>query len=114
MAPTITLIFLAVAAVMCVAGAPLMMKKIPPNAFYGVRIPSTLRDEEAWYRANEAFGRHLMILGVLVAVLVTVLRFVPDVSSRSTALACGAVLISGLALIAFNAVMLARRHGKSR
>lgn len=46
---------------------PLALRKIPPNRWYGFRIPKTLKDENIWYDANAFFGRGL-IYGSLVSV----------------------------------------------
>ena len=45
------------------AGLPLARRRVPPNALYGVRLPSTMRDEEAWYEVNERAGRDLIAIG---------------------------------------------------
>jgi SdpI/YfhL protein family len=46
---------------------------IPPNRFFGLRIPATIRNESVWYDANALFGRHLVLLGLTMVAL----EFVP-------------------------------------
>jgi|SRR6185295_12667824 len=51
---------------------PLYLRKMPPNAWYGLRVSATFADEGVWYEANAQAGRDLIRLGVLqllVAVL---------------------------------------------
>ena len=48
---------------MIALGIPLMQDRIRPNPFYGVRTPRTLRDPDAWYRANRVCGRDITTLG---------------------------------------------------
>ena len=46
---------------------PLIQKRIPPNRFYGLRIPATFADETVWYEANARAGKDLLRLGLLIA-----------------------------------------------
>jgi uncharacterized membrane protein len=48
---------------------PLLLRRIPPNAFYGLRVPATYADEWVWYEANALTGRDMVALGVLLTVL---------------------------------------------
>ncbi|MBI1762252.1 MAG: SdpI family protein [Acidobacteria bacterium] len=49
-----------------VAGYPLMTRRVPPNHWYGFRVPKTLRDPYVWYEANQVAGRDLILAGVAV------------------------------------------------
>lgn len=58
--------------VLMAAAVPLMRRRVPPNAWYGLRVPATLADREIWYAANVRagrglFGLALLDLGLLVA-----------------------------------------------
>jgi uncharacterized membrane protein len=46
------------------AGIPMWLRRVPPNAFYGVRFASTLSDERIWYEINASCGRNLVGIGV--------------------------------------------------
>ncbi len=48
---------------------PLIQKRIPPNQFYGLRIPATVADETVWYEANARAGKDLLRLGLLLMVV---------------------------------------------
>lgn len=52
---------------------PLMFRWIPPNSFFGLRIPSTLRNRSVWYDANALSARHLFVLGAFLVFLEFVL-----------------------------------------
>jgi len=43
---------------------PLILRRVPPNGFYGLRVPATYRDEQVWYDANAASGRDLVVFGI--------------------------------------------------
>jgi uncharacterized membrane protein len=52
---------------------PLIFRRIPRNAAYGVRTPATLSSDEIWYPANEYGGKALLLsslLGVVGIVIV--------------------------------------------
>ena len=51
---------------------PLLLRRVPPNHFYGLRIPATLQDEQVWYAANAASGRDMLVLGLLVLLMAVV------------------------------------------
>jgi uncharacterized membrane protein len=56
-----------------VLSVPLMLRWIPPNPIYGLRIPATRRDRSVWYDANALSGRHLFLLGLAMVGLEFVL-----------------------------------------
>jgi len=45
---------------------PMVLRRVPPNAFYGLRVPATFKDEEVWYAANAASGRDMVLLGIFI------------------------------------------------
>jgi uncharacterized membrane protein len=47
---------------------PLILRRIPPNDFYGYRVPKTLNNPNLWYNANEFMGKCLAIAGIVIAV----------------------------------------------
>ena len=52
---------------------PLVFRWVPPNRFFGLRIPATLKNESVWYDANALSGRHLIFLGLFMVALEFVL-----------------------------------------
>ena len=52
---------------------PMLLRRVPPNAFYGLRVPATYADVWVWYEANALAGRDMVALGVLLTVLALVL-----------------------------------------
>ena len=92
------------------AGLPLMLRKIPPNRWYGVRLPSTLADERLWYAVNERSGRDLLVLGITIAILALGTPFVlPHWWPELRALLVAFVLIAGLVMVTGRAIRHARR-----
>ncbi len=45
---------------------PLWLRLVPANAFYGVRLPSTMASEKRWYDVNAFFGKQLFIWSLAV------------------------------------------------
>ena len=48
---------------------PLALRWVPPNHFYGFRVPAVYRNPSVWYDVNAAWGRQAMALGVLMVAL---------------------------------------------
>lgn len=42
---------------------PLVLQKVKPNRWYGVRISRTLNDDGLWYRANRLYGMAMLTAG---------------------------------------------------
>ena len=38
--------------VLMAVAVPLARRRVPPNAWYGLRVPATFADREVWYAAN--------------------------------------------------------------
>jgi hypothetical protein len=51
-----------------VVAAPLMLRKIPKNYFYGFRVPSTLTHDAVWYDVNEYFGWGFFLASIFSSV----------------------------------------------
>ena len=56
---------------------PLILKKVPPNKWYGLRIPATFSDETVWYEANVWTAKDMLKLGVLIIIAGAALHFAP-------------------------------------
>ena len=83
-----------------VLAIPLWMRRVPPNALYGVRTRATMADETLWYDVNAACGRDLAIAGALVSIGTWVIDarsagWVPELRN----LAIAALLVASLAWV---------------
>ena len=47
----VTLVFAAAALLMVGLSIPLILRRVPQNSLYGLRIPATFADESVWYEA---------------------------------------------------------------
>jgi len=57
-------IWLSVASLVLMAIAiPLLLQKVKPNRWYGVRTARTLNDDGLWYRANRLYGIAMLTAG---------------------------------------------------
>ncbi len=59
---------------------PMMRDKVPPNAWYGFRVPSTRSNPTVWYKANRYAGRWLLVTGIVTVAAAIVFYFVPGLS----------------------------------
>ena len=63
------LLFSIVGIIYIALGVPLLLGRIPPNAWYGCRTSKTLSSEEIWYPVNRVTGRYMIISGVAVILI---------------------------------------------
>lgn len=67
---------------------PMLLGKIPPNPWYGFRVPSTLSDPILWYKANRHMARWLLATGIITVVGAIVLYKVPNLTVDTYAWLC--------------------------
>ena len=60
---------------------PLILRRVPPNALYGVRTKASFASDSDWYRINSIGGRYLALSGLLILLVGAVGFFLP-VSAR--------------------------------
>lgn len=60
------LLFVIVGVIYIGLGIPLLLGRVPPNAWYGCRTQKTLSSKNIWYPVNRVTGRYLIISGVAV------------------------------------------------
>lgn len=72
---------------------PLIMGKVPPNAYYGFRTAKTMSNPDIWYKANAYSGWALLVSGVVIALATIALAYVPDLSATVYTYCCLAVMV---------------------
>lgn len=81
---------------------PLLLGKIPPNGWYGFRVPSTLYNPDVWYKVNRYAARWMLLSGIITVVAASLLYYSVDLSVDGYAWALLAVFLlsflPGLAL----------------
>ena len=55
--------------VLILLSIPLVLRRVPPNHFYGFRVPATHRDRSVWYDVNAAAGWEFIALGAIMVTL---------------------------------------------
>lgn len=88
---TILFLYVGFGLLMIGLSIPLLLDKIPPNPWYGFRVPSTLSDPVVWYKANRYLARWLLPTGIITVVGALVLYQVPGLSVDTYAWLCLAV-----------------------
>lgn len=63
---------------------PLILRKVPPNNWYGVRVKKTLENEDVWYEANACFGKDFLIASLTVLLACIGLFFLMNRMTIST------------------------------
>jgi uncharacterized membrane protein len=102
-----------------IVAIPLALRRVPPNRWYGLRVPATLADREVWYAANQRTGRDLVWLGLALVVAGLALpALAPTVPTQFQPLVYVGVAVVGSLLITIRGVRHAsrllaqRRHPK--
>jgi len=83
-------------AVLAAATLPLLLRWVPPNRWYGFRLPGAMIAPDNWYRMNEIGARNFL-LGLAVCVVVNLLLFrlgTPEMVRYSTWINVALVLIT--------------------
>lgn len=74
------LTFTFVGTLLIAVALPMLLRRLKPNAWYGLRVPATMEDEWVWYEANAGSGRDLIVLGAAQIALAVTLALVPGVT----------------------------------
>ena len=78
---------------------PLVLRRIPPNRWYGLRVPATLTDERVWYEANVVAGWDFIRVGVVTFLAGLLFMLLPLPLWASVLLWAGVVEIAVLAAV---------------
>lgn len=93
------IVYIFVSILFIVLAVPLIQGRIPPNNWYGVRLPQTRNNPDVWYKVNAYFARRWLVLGVVLALAAIILAFLPGVNVGVYVAVCNIILIGGLILI---------------
>jgi uncharacterized membrane protein len=72
--------FLFSGALLAGLAVPMIMKKIPPNGFYGFRVKKTMENPETWYLVNVYSGKWLLVTGIVLEIAATGFYFIPGIT----------------------------------
>ena len=86
------------ATLIAVLSAPLALKLVPPNRFYGVRTAGTLADREVWFRANRVAGLLLMLAAGIALIAY---RLNPELASGESFLGVLMLILPVLSALVF-------------
>ena len=94
----LTLVTICVSAgiLLTVLALPLVWERVPPNWFYGFRVPATLRDRRLWYAVNRYAGQRLLRVGLLTTAGALGLSCVPGITADGYGL--GVLILTGGAM----------------
>ncbi len=97
-----TLISYFLTAIILILGSlPMVLGKVKPNPWYGVRLPETMDDPELWYKANKYGGILLLIVGILILIATLATYFVPRISPLVYSEVTGGVTTFGILIAAY-------------
>ncbi len=85
---------------------PLLANRIPPNGWYGFRVPNTLNDPTIWYKTNRYAARWLLLSGIVTILSAVAFYFVPGLTVDTYAWLC----VGAFALAFIPGVVLSFRY----
>jgi uncharacterized membrane protein len=94
-------------------GWPLARRRVPPNRWYGVRLPATLSNPAVWYEANAVCGDDLVRLGLVLLVISLGLSFVSGLPELGYIAICMAVFVVGSIRATVRGIRVAKRRSVS-
>jgi uncharacterized membrane protein len=94
----LAVLFTLTALLIIVLAVPMIRRSVPPNRFYGLRVPATLTDESVWYDANHRCGWDALMLGIVLLALAILLPLL-GMDFLAYALAYGAATLVGSLLV---------------
>ena len=77
---TLLLMYVVFGLLLIALAIPMLRGKVPPNPWYGFRVPDTLSDPTRWYKANRYAARWLLLTGIITVAAAVALYFVPGLS----------------------------------
>lgn len=104
----IVVLYLGLGVLMVFLGMPLWRALVPPNRWYGLRLPATLGKPSVWYAANARFGRLLTIVGAAIMTAAAV-ALIAGWTTVTTVITLGALVIAGVAAASVGGSIAARR-----
>jgi uncharacterized membrane protein len=108
------LLFPALGVLLVALGWPMATRRVPPNHWYGLRVPATFADERVWYEANALVGRDMMGLGVVLALVALGLPRLASLPDSAYTLVCAGIVGVGSLLLTVRGWRLANRLLRER
>lgn len=107
--PDLTILHVCVGALFIALGVPLIQRRVPPNPYYGFRMPKTLNNPDIWYPVNEHGGRLMVYVGIAVVGTALGLRLVPHLNADVSALGSCVVMVAGAIWMTVKSFLYLRR-----
>ena len=86
---------------------PLILQKVPPNGFYGFRLPKTQSDPRIWYAANRGAGVNLAV-GSAISLLVWTVTLAASGPARANVVGMSTLVVAVLCGFVLSLVQLHR------
>jgi uncharacterized membrane protein len=102
--------FLVASGIVALIGAPLALKLVPPNRWYGFRTQQTLSDRELWFCVNRFAGIALLIAAEVTALFCSAFHGLR--SGRSFLGLLAFAVPTAVAI--FSTIIYARKSGRER
>jgi len=92
-------VYVVMGLLLIVIAAPLMLRRVRPNPWYGLHMPHAQNDPAAWYPANEYAGRLLFRFGAIVSGAALLFALLPGMTGGLYAVLMSLSLLLGIAVV---------------
>jgi len=106
------LVMLSSAVLGIVGGIPMMLRKIPPNGFIGIRTPTTFSDPDIWYKTNAYAGRYMVWSNSVLVALIIAAYFLHSVSDIAYCIVMTVGLVLMVVVLCVISVLYPRSIGR--
>jgi len=90
-------------------GIPLILRKVPPNHWYGFRLSKRVYEPDIWYPLNEYGGKLMVLIGAAMTGLGVGIYVVPGVQESVYIIAGPVILLLGVVVMTVLAYRRLRR-----
>ncbi|HBB87852.1 MAG TPA: hypothetical protein DC047_09575 [Blastocatellia bacterium] len=105
-----SILFAVVGLVLIGISIPLILRKVPPNSFYGCRTRKTLSDPNIWYEANHVSGIDFCLAGLIVFVSsLAMLALGQNVDASHAVAALLIILLSSVVAAVWHGLIMIKR-----
>jgi hypothetical protein len=103
------LVYILVGILLIVLGTPLVLGMIPPNSWYGIRLPGYATPDK-WYRLNHRGGLVLVLLGILFTAAGVAMNWIT--MADQTRILLAVLIFPAIVMAAILGVFLGSRSGE--
>lgn len=89
------IVFLGTGALFVGLSVPLLLRRVPPNLWYGIRTRETVTNSDIWYEANAYGGWRMLWVGIAIIIAAVAIYLIAGITTLAYALINLGVTMAG-------------------